>query len=146
TGEMLSTQLGENRTDVEVVRFDDSCNLRATATEYPFLLLRQKPEHLYDVRFRGTLNTSLWTYFAYVNGGFRYIGNFKKAELGVHEAQRPMGPASRIRVGGTVQAAKLIHREVPIYPPEAKAQGIQGAVVLHAIIAKDGSIRDLYLD
>jgi TonB family protein len=128
------------------VRFDYSCNLRATATEYPFLLLRQKPEHLYDVRFVGSLNTSLWTYFAYVDGGFRYIGNFKKTELGVREEQSPTGPSSRIRVGGTVAAAKLIHQVLPVYPQDAKAEGMQGAVILHAIIATDGSIRDLYLN
>lgn len=146
TADVLATQLAEKRTDVEAVRFDDSCNLRATATEYPFLLLRQKPEHLYDVRFVGSLNTSLWTYFAYVDGGFRYIGNFKKTELGVREEQSPTGPSSRIRVGGTVAAAKLIHQVLPVYPQDAKAEGMQGAVILHAIIATDGSIRDLYLN
>ncbi len=31
----------------------------------------------------------------------------------------------------------------PLYPPEAKAEKKQGTVVLHAIIGKDGSIRDL---
>ncbi len=146
TADMLAAQLAEKQTDVEAVRFDDSCNLRATATEYPFLLLRQKPEHLYDVRFLGTSNVSLWTYFAYVDGGFRYVGNFKKTELGVREAQRPPDPDVRIRVGGTVAAAKLIHQVVPVYPQEAKSLGMQGAVILHAIIGKDGSIQDLYLN
>ncbi|HKR84973.1 MAG TPA: energy transducer TonB [Terriglobales bacterium] len=31
----------------------------------------------------------------------------------------------------------------PIYPPEAKKQGIQGAVHLRAVIGKDGFIKDL---
>ena len=43
-------------------------------------------------------------------------------------------------------AAKLVHQERPEYPQDAKAQGIQGTVILHAIIAKDGSVQDLYLD
>ncbi len=146
TEDMLAAQLAEKRTDVEAVRFDDSCNLLATATEYPFLLLRQKPEHLYDVRFVGTSNVSLWTYFAYVNGGFRYIGNFKKTELGVREAPHPPSSDIRIRVAGKVAAAKLVHQVLPVYPQDAKAEGMQGAVILHAIIAKDGSIRDLYLN
>ena len=59
TADLLATQLMEKRTDVEAVRFDDSCNPRATAIEYPFLLLRQTPEHLYDVRFLGTSAASL---------------------------------------------------------------------------------------
>ncbi|HXX18774.1 MAG TPA: energy transducer TonB [Candidatus Acidoferrum sp.] len=146
TADMLATQVAEKRTDVEAVRFDDSCNSRATAIEYPFLLLRQRPEHLYDVRFLSSSAGSLWAYFTYVDGGFRFIGNMKKKELGVREAHPPTGSTQRIRLGGNVQAAKLVHQEQPVYPPEAKAAGIQGTVILHAIIAKDGSIRDLYLD
>jgi TonB family protein len=146
TAEMLATQLAERRTDVEAVRFDDSCNLRATATEYPFLLLRQTPEHLYDVRFLGTSSVSLWAYFAYVDGGFRFIGNMRKKELGVREVRPPTGSTERIQVGGTVVQAKRIHVERPEYPQGAKALGIQGTVILHAIIAKDGSVQDLYLD
>jgi TonB family protein len=146
TADMLATQLVEKRTDVEAVRFDDSCNPRATAIEYPFLLLRQTPEHLYDVRFLGTSTASLWAYFAYVDGGFRFIGNLKKKELGVREVRPPTGSSQRIRVGGLVVGAKLVHQEQPEYPQDAKAQGIQGTVILHAIIAKDGSVQDLYLD
>jgi hypothetical protein len=32
--------------DVQVVRFDDFCNGQATAVEYPFVLLRERPEPL----------------------------------------------------------------------------------------------------
>lgn len=46
----------------------------------------------------------------------------------------------RIRVGGNVQAAKLIRQPLPIYPQIAKTAHIQGTVVLHAIIDKDGSV------
>lgn len=52
------------------------------------------------------------------------------------------GP-KRIRLGGQVQQAKLINRVQPVYPPLAKQARIQGNVVLHAIIAKDGSIQEL---
>ena len=112
----------------------------------PFCCFDKSPNTSTMCRFLGTSNTSLWTYFAYVDGGFRYIGNFKKTELGVREAQPPTGPAGRIRVGGKVAAAKLIHQVLPVYPQEAKSEGMQGAVILHAIIATDGSIRDLYLN
>jgi TonB family protein len=49
----------------------------------------------------------------------------------------------RIRVGGNVQQSKLLVKVVPVYPPEAKAQGIQGLVRLEAIIGKDGKIENL---
>jgi TonB family protein len=40
--------------------------------------------------------------------------------------------------------AGLMERPVaPMYPPEAKAQHIQGVVVMRAIISKDGTIEDL---
>lgn len=49
----------------------------------------------------------------------------------------------RIRVGGQVEAAKLIYKPTPEYPPLAKMARIQGTVRLEAIIAKDGTIQDL---
>jgi protein TonB len=48
-----------------------------------------------------------------------------------------------IRVGGQVIAAKLIYQLKPEYPPMAKMARIQGAVLLEAIIAKDGTIQSL---
>jgi TonB family protein len=43
-----------------------------------------------------------------------------------------------IRVGGNVQAAKLIQRVDPVYPADLRAQGVEGTVVLQATISKDG--------
>ncbi len=36
-----------------------------------------------------------------------------------------------------------IHTVAPVYPPEARAQRLQGAVALQAVIARDGSVKDL---
>ncbi|HLY19961.1 MAG TPA: M56 family metallopeptidase [Bryobacteraceae bacterium] len=56
----------------------------------------------------------------------------------------PQGPQSpRIRVGGNVQQAKLVSQVHPIYPAEAKAQGIQGVVRLEAVLDKDGKVENL---
>ncbi|MFY9802368.1 MAG: energy transducer TonB [Candidatus Acidiferrales bacterium] len=55
----------------------------------------------------------------------------------------PKAAPSRIRVGGNVAAAKLIRQVTPLYPTIAKTAHISGTVVLHAIIAKDGSIQEL---
>jgi periplasmic protein TonB len=55
----------------------------------------------------------------------------------------PTKAPSRIRVGGNVQAAALVNKVTPQYPPIAKTAHVSGTVVLHAIIAKDGSIQEL---
>jgi periplasmic protein TonB len=55
---------------------------------------------------------------------------------------KPAAP-SRIRVGGNVEAASLINKVTPIYPPIAKTAHVSGTVVLHAIISKDGTIQEL---
>jgi len=55
----------------------------------------------------------------------------------------PKATPARIRVGGNVQAAKMVRQIMPVYPPIAKTAHISGTVVLHAVIAKDGSVEDL---
>jgi len=52
-------------------------------------------------------------------------------------------PPSRIRIGGNVAATKLINQVRPVYPPDAKAQRVQGKVSLMAVIAKDGTVQSL---
>ena len=49
----------------------------------------------------------------------------------------------RVRVGGAVASANLIHQVTPVYPKEAKKKHITGAVLLHATIGKDGTIENL---
>jgi protein TonB len=44
-----------------------------------------------------------------------------------------------------VQAARILERISPIYPPEAVAENISGRVLLQAIIARDGTIKQLEL-
>jgi protein TonB len=56
----------------------------------------------------------------------------------------PPKPAqARIRVGGNVQAAKMLRQIQPVYPQIAKTAHVQGTVILHAVIAKDGSVQEL---
>jgi TonB family protein len=44
-----------------------------------------------------------------------------------------------IRVGGNVQAPTLIQQVKPVYPPALQAQGVEGTVVLSAVISKNGA-------
>lgn len=45
---------------------------------------------------------------------------------------------ARIKIGGNVQAAKMVKRVNPKYPVDAKAEGVEGTVLLRAIISKEG--------
>ena len=45
-------------------------------------------------------------------------------------------PPQRIRVGGNVQATKLVLMVRPPYPPELEQLGIQGTVVMRAVISR----------
>jgi periplasmic protein TonB len=49
----------------------------------------------------------------------------------------------RVTVGGNVQAARLVNKVTPLYPPLARQTRISGTVKLHAIIGKDGSVQQL---
>lgn len=60
------------------------------------------------------------------------------------EAPKPVVP-KQIRVGGNVQAAKLVRQPKPSYPPLAKQARIQGTVRFNAVIGKDGAIANLQL-
>ena len=48
-----------------------------------------------------------------------------------------------IRVGGNVQATQLVTKVMPVYPPAAKTQRVQGSVLMSAEIAKDGGVTEL---
>ena len=56
------------------------------------------------------------------------------------QTDKPIGPA---RISGGVMAGQILSKVAPVYPPEAKAQHISGIVVLHALIARDGTIQNL---
>ena len=61
------------------------------------------------------------------------------------EAPPETKPATppRIRIGGNVQAAKIIHKVQPIYPQNALTAHVQGTVVLHVVVARDGIVLDV---
>jgi len=52
-------------------------------------------------------------------------------------APHKSGP-QRIRVGGLIQATKLVSMKKPDYPESARAKGIQGVVLLQAVISMEG--------
>ena len=48
-----------------------------------------------------------------------------------------------VRVPSTIQEGLLLHKTIPVYPPIARASGIQGTVVLQATISRAGTIENL---
>ena len=71
-----------------------------------------------------------------VQGGVR--GGVQGGARGGVAPNGPTGP-KRIRIGGEVQAPKIIAKIQPVYPAQAKAAGIQGTVILHAIVGMEGN-------
>jgi len=70
---------------------------------------------------------------------------FAKAQGQVSTAQHAAtgSPPERIRIGGNVAVTNLIHKVDPAYPAIAKVAKIQGAIVLHVIIGKDGAVNEV---
>jgi TonB family protein len=74
--------------------------------------------------------------FVYVDGGFRVLNSQVLQALST-------APPMRIRVGGSVTAAKLVNQVQPVYAPEAVANHVHGTVRLHVIIAVDGTPQEV---
>jgi protein TonB len=49
----------------------------------------------------------------------------------------------RVRVSTGVATGLLVSKVTPVYPDGAKAGHIQGAVILHALISKEGAVGNL---
>ncbi len=68
----------------------------------------------------------------------------KEADMPTPEPDRVKIDASgKSRVAGGVMAGNIVTKVAPFYPETAKQNHIQGTVLLAAIIAKDGAIRQL---
>jgi TonB family protein len=72
------------------------------------------------------------------------VGEIMEAVTVTGTRSRPATPATafpqRIRVGGNVQPIKLISKVNPDYPADAQADGVEGTVLLRAVVSKDGSL------
>ncbi len=98
-----------------------------------------RPTAIYNVNCRSNPDDKSQFFlgeFVYVDGAFRYLD---------HQVLQALSnaPPMRITIGGNVQASKLVNKVQPNYPVEARDNHIQGTVVLHVIIAKDGSVTQI---
>jgi TonB family protein len=130
----------DKQTHIDARRLDKPCEARVTELQYPLLAARVRPVDLYEIRALRSDSTgrALW-FFAWVDGGFRYIG------MPVLTIQSwPMLSASgktprRVREGGAAQPPKLVQRVNPKYPSSAQSARMQGTVRLLTVIQTDGT-------
>jgi len=100
---------------------------------------RYGPAHTEDNIERSWVNS-----FVYIGGRFRYVGGtypFWWEELQGIRGYQPgstTGPPPM-----SVQAARVLYKVAPEYPKKARKEHVEGVVRLHAIIGKDGTIREL---
>lgn len=142
----------EDLSKIKAVRFEHSCDDAAAEGAYGILLRRRQPVPIYELRFINGDEFFRVFPIAYVDGAFRFLlaPDFQPpappiGEKDSHTAKsfpREQGSSSqaRIAVSGASQAAKLIHRVQPIYPPKAREENVSGTVKIHVVIGKDGTI------
>ncbi|MDE0105165.1 MAG: TonB family protein [Bryobacterales bacterium] len=56
------------------------------------------------------------------------------------ESGQPPAQRRRIRVGGNVRKARLVHYVSPAYPAEAESEGVEGTVYMEAVVGTDGRL------
>lgn len=102
------------------------------AMSYMNLLIRERADlrDTADEYRRDIAEADQWAQKALVRKGMRAAGNATPGGL-------------RINVNGNVQAAKLIRRVDPAYPPLALQARIQGTVKLRVTIAKEGTAQNI---
>lgn len=52
-------------------------------------------------------------------------------------------PRKPLRIGGEIREPALVHRVDPVYPPAATAMGLEGTVILEALVDEEGRVTDV---
>lgn len=55
----------------------------------------------------------------------------------------PPPPRDPVPIGGDIRAPSRVHHATPVYPPIARQAGVQGLVILQAVIDTDGRVTDV---
>jgi protein TonB len=70
-------------------------------------------------------------------------------DIGAIPAPPPPPPAGRIeppppvRAGGIIRQPQKVHHVAPVYPEIARSARVGGVVILEALLAEDGTVRDV---
>ncbi len=70
---------------------------------------------------------------------WKWNHGWKELESGLR-GQETSSQLANVQVPPDVMQKLLIHRVEPLYPPEAKKQGLQGVIALDVVIGRDGSV------
>jgi protein TonB len=142
-------------TDVTAERFAENCDDNAGESAFGTLQLRLQPVPLYELRLRNGDRFLRLFAIVYLDGAFRYAVAPRVPDHFPYVQRHDTNVATEVtsappdknpnlvRVGGNVQAARIVRRIQPEYPETARREHLQGTVRLHAIIGKDGSISQL---
>jgi beta-lactamase regulating signal transducer with metallopeptidase domain len=64
------------------------------------------------------------------------------------QTAKPVAPKPGIEISDEVKAPaepKLVHQAKPVYPPDAKKEGVQGLFLIDVVIGKDGAIKEAHV-
>jgi len=141
--------------EVHTKRFDHSCDDDSGEYTFGILHARRVQVPLYEVRLvKGEKLMRIFA-FAFVDGGFRFVlAPNLEGRVFMPPPNTPAKPSDHVTEkapeepvirSGVVQSARLVHRVQPEYPVTARKEHLEGTVLLHALIAKDGSVQQLYV-
>ena len=79
-----------------------------------------------------------------VSGGFvgPLPGGIAGSTTTSSQQRESLGIGAPVRVGGDIKEPRKLKNVPPVYPVDAQAARIQGIVIIEAIIATDGTVRD----
>jgi len=141
----IARAVASEMNEVTALSFEHPGDRGATDKDNYFLGLLKQPQTLYVVVFQSANGANMrWAYFVYNAGAFRYLGPLADLRLSASSAGSAAVPSEmprRVRLGGEVEEAHIVHRVPPVYPPEALSQRLEGSVELHTIIGPDGNVQ-----
>jgi TonB family protein len=133
----FSDLAAEKFTGVDVHWFTDSCDDRAGEDEYPVLAAREQLVPVSTVLFsHGSLSQEM-RYLAYVDGGFRFLGDLRTSSA--------WRPPNALQAGKDAPMPRVVKQVAPVYPGSAVLLPKSGErnVKLQVVIGRDGSVTDI---
>ncbi|MGB6821003.1 MAG: energy transducer TonB [Candidatus Acidiferrales bacterium] len=144
----IDRAIAAQMTDIAAMSFTKAGDSGTTDKDSYFLGLLKQPQTFYAVNFKSANGLTMrWAYFVYSEGAFRYLGPLADLrlvpDLAEAEAATPSEMPKRVLIGEDVLEGHIAHRVLPVYPPEALTQRLEGSVILHTIIAPDGTVQSM---
>ena len=84
----------------------------------------------------------------YEQGRFEDAVAMNARAVAIQRADMPQAatapdPSGPMRIGGSIKEPRKIRHVPPIFPADAVAAGVEGTVVLTAVLGKDGAVKDV---